>query len=48
MLGDPVTYRKYLDVVKEKEETGNKRKKPELGMLEVTKRDLHKTKFLFK
>ncbi|ORE00700.1 hypothetical protein BCV72DRAFT_107470 [Rhizopus microsporus var. microsporus] len=30
MLGNPVTYCKYLDVVKEKEETGVKRKKSEL------------------
>lgn len=46
MLGNPVTYRKYQDVVEEKEDTGVKRKKSELGMLKKeTKRDLHKTKF---
>ncbi|CEP09834.1 hypothetical protein, partial, partial [Parasitella parasitica] len=33
MLGNPVTYRKYLDVVEEKEDTGVKRKKLELDCL---------------
>lgn len=45
MLGNPLTYRNYLDAVEEKEDTGVKRKKSELGMLKkVTNRDLHKTK----
>lgn len=44
MLGNPVTYLKYLDVVKEKEEAGVKCKKSELGMLKVTNCDLHRTK----
>jgi hypothetical protein len=45
MLGNTLTYRKYLDVVEEKEETSFKRKKSELGKLKKeTKHDLRKTK----
>ena len=47
MLRNPLTYRKYLDIVEEKEETNFKRKKSELGKPKKRQSVIHATLKLF-